>query len=169
MAARLSATLEDYLGVILSLEQDKRFARVSDIAASLGVAKSAVTAALQRLANEELVTYRPYEPVTLTREGQAKARDIRLRHRILLDFLEDVLLVDRERSEAVACEMEHGIDSQTLEKIVCFLAFVAARSTDGVPWLDEFRQFMAGGADGRTCHECMQAYIKRVKRDLAGT
>jgi len=43
---KLSATLEDYLQVIFRFQQEKQFARISEVASSLKVARSAVTAAL---------------------------------------------------------------------------------------------------------------------------
>ena len=86
MRKKLSATLEDYLGVVLRFQKEKRFARVSDIASAVGVAKSAVTAALQSLASKALINYQPYEPVTLTEEGEKRAEEIVLRHRIITTY-----------------------------------------------------------------------------------
>jgi len=169
MASKLTATLEDYLGVVLKYQRLKHFARVSDIAADLGVAKSAVTAALRRLSSEGLLNYKPYEPVTLTHEGEERAERIVLRHRIILDFLQGVLGVEPARAESVACEMEHGIDSRTLERFVCFLAFIRTRSSEAGSWLEEFREFSRGGTEGRSCRECIEAYLKVVRRDMAAS
>ncbi len=124
MTKKLSATLEDYLSVILRFQREKQFARVSDIALALGVAKSAVTSALQSLYAKNLINYQPYEPVTLTEAGVGKAEEIQLRHRVILDFLQDVLAIDPKEAEPIACEMEHTINAVALEKFVCFLAFI---------------------------------------------
>lgn len=167
MSKRLSATLEDYLGSILRFQREKHFARVSDIASQIGVAKSAVTAALQKLSAEKLINYQPYEPVTLTSSGQKKAEDILLRHRVIFDFLRDVLGVESEHAESVACDMEHAIDRLTLEKFVCFLAFIATRPADRASWLHEFQDFAKDGNEGQTCRECMQKYVKNLRSDLS--
>jgi DtxR family Mn-dependent transcriptional regulator len=166
MPKRLTATLEDYLGMILRFQREKHFARVSDIASEVGVAKSAVTAALQKLSAEGLINYQPYEPVTLTTIGEKRAEDILLRHRVILDFLRDVLGVESKHAESIACDMEHAIDRRTLEKFVCFLAFIATRPPDRASWLDEFQTFTKGGTEGHTCRECMQKYVKNLRSDV---
>jgi len=168
MAQQLSATLEDYLEAILHLEQRKRFARVRDISEALSVAKSAVTAALRSLSDMALVNYEPYEPVTLTAEGMEKAKAIALRHRIIGEFLQHVLGLDPDRAESIACGMEHVIDTEAMERFVCFLAFIGQRDEKGQSWLDEFRRFISEGADGQTCRECIAEYIERVKTDTSG-
>ncbi len=168
MVRELSAKLEDYLGVVLRFQREKRFARVSDISSSLNVAKSAVTAALQVLSEKDLLNYKPYEPVTLTPEGEKQAEEILVRHKIILEFLQDVLTIKPERAAAIACEIEHAIDNPALEKFVCFLAFVGTRSTRGKTWLQEFEQFLKEGVGGKTCRECIRKYIKDTRDDLPG-
>ena len=167
MPNRLSATLEDYLGAILRFQREKNFARVSDIASEVGVAKSAVTAALQKLSAENLINYQPYEPVTLTIAGEKQAEDILLRHRVILDFLRDVLDVDPEQADSIAGDVEHAIDRRTLEKFVCFLAFIATRPTDRTSWLHEFQDFTKSGTEGQICRECMREYVKNLRSDLS--
>ena len=168
MAKRLSATLEDYLRVVLRFQRKKHFARVSDISTTLGVAKSAVTAAVQSLSSKGLVSYQPYEPVTLTKEGERRAEEIVLRHRIILDFLQDVLAIEPKEAESIACEMEHAINNPALEKFVCFLAFIGTRAGKGRTWLKEFRSFTKSGSQGRTCKECIREYLHKT-RDEMGT
>lgn len=166
MANKLSATLEDYLGVVLKYQREKQFARVSDIALALGVAKSAVTAALQSLSAKDLVNYKPYEPVTLTEAGLRHAEEIQLRHRVILDFLQDVLAIDPMEAEPIACEMEHTINAVALEKFVCFLAFIGTRSGKGKTWLKEFQQFTKTGTKDRTCKDCIKEYLHRNEASL---
>ena len=166
MTKKLSATLEDYLGVVLRFQREKRFARVSDIASSMGVAKSAVTAALQSLASKALINYQPYEPVTLTDEGEQQAEEILVRHQIILDFLQKVLAIDASEVESIACEMEHAINAAALEKFICFLAFISTRSGKGKTWLTEFQRFTKSGADGRTCKECIKEYLRNARNDM---
>ena len=55
MEDKLSSTLEDYLEAIFRLEKTKRTARVRDIAQTVGVSKSTVSAALKSLAGKNLV------------------------------------------------------------------------------------------------------------------
>jgi len=166
MAKKLSATLEDYLGVVLTFQREKRFARVSDISSALGVAKSAVTAALQSLSAKGLLNYQPYEPVTLTEEGEKQAEEILLRHRIIFDFLRNVLAIEPGQAETIACDIEHAINAPALEKFVCFLAFIGTRPVNGNTWLKEFQEFIKSGAQGRTCGNCIREYLRKTRGEM---
>lgn len=166
MEGTLSATLEDYLGVILKFQLEKKYARVSDIALDTGVAKSAVTAALQSLSSKGLVNYQPYEPATLTEAGEKLAREMALRHRVLMDFLTEILAIDSGEAENIACDMEHSIGSRALERLVCFLAFVGTRPSRENSWLKEFRSFTEEGAGGRTCGQLVKQYLGKTSQEL---
>lgn len=162
MSQQLTATLENYLETIFRLEQERGFARVRDISAALDVAKSAVTTALKSLSGKGLVNYEPYEPVTLSPMGRREAGRIALRHRVMEDFLRNVLGLEAERADAIACGMEHVIDRDALDRFVCFLAFVGRRREEGQSWLEEFRQFVREGPVGQTCEECIEQYLQEV-------
>ena len=167
VAKKLSATMEDYLRVVFQFPREKGFARVSDISATLGVAKSAVTAALQNLFSKELLNYQAYEPVTLTTEGEKRAKEIRVRHQIILEFLQDVLAIQSQEAESIACGIEHAINPPALEKLVCFLVFIGTRSGKGKTWLKEFQHFTKSGTEGRTCRACIQEYLRKTRDETA--
>lgn len=164
---RLSATLEDYLGAIYRIENEKRVARPRDICEALDVAASTVTAALRSLADRGLINYRPYEVITLTEDGYARAEGLATRHRIIRDFLEDILDFDPERSNAVACGMEHAVDEDGLQRFVCFLAFMKQHSEVGRRCLADFRRFIEGKTAQQSCAQCVNEYMQmaRDKRD----
>ena len=162
----LSATLEDYLEVIFRFQQEKQFARVSDISSALGKAKSAVTAALHSLSKKRLVNYQPYEPVTLSAKGREKAEQIVLRHRIIADFLENVLAIPKKQTQSAACKMEHSVDAKVLGRFVCFLAFVGRPRKKGISWRDEFQRFMKRGTVTRTCKYCVDEYLRELEQDM---
>jgi len=165
---KLTSTLEDYLETIWRLQQQKGFARVRDISDVLGVASSTGTAALQALHDKGLVNYKPYQPVTLSAEGIEKSERIVLRHRIIEDFLVNVLDITPERAESIACGMEHAVDREALQRFVCFLAFIKQHSPGGIDWLGQFRQFIKEGADGQTCRECVEAYMEELQQVPGG-
>jgi len=160
MSQQLTDTLENYLEAIFHIEDGKGFARVRDISNSLSVAKSAVTTALQSLSEKGFVNYEPYEPVTLSAEGRRRAGRIVLRHRVIEDFLSNVLGLEPERADTMACGMEHVIDRDALERLVCFLAFVGRPREAGQSWLEEFRRFIREGFAEKTCEQCMQEYLQ---------
>jgi len=128
---RISATLEDYLEAILNQEEREGAARVRDIAASVSVHKSTVTAALHTLAEKRLVNYVPYGPITLTESGRRIAERVKHDHDVIRAFLRDILLVDDEVAEENACRMEHVIDRTVLDRLVVFAKYMRDRQAAG--------------------------------------
>lgn len=111
-----SAAVEDYLERILELINTKGYARVVDIARSLGISQASVTNMVQRLDAEGLLKYEKYRGLVLTTAGETLARNITRRHQLLTDFLkllglpDDVIFHDVEG-------MEHHISPPTLRAI----------------------------------------------------
>ena len=165
MGEELSSTLEDYLEAIYRIEADKRVARPRDICQAQSVAASTVTAALQSLAGKGLVNYEPYELITLTEEGRARAERLLMRHRIIRDFLENILGLDPEQADATACGMEHAVHPEALERFVCFLAFMRRHSAEGVRCLEDFRVFVKERDQGHGCKECVEKYMEEMRAD----
>jgi len=168
MAECLSAKLEDYIESIYRIEREKRVARPRDICRDRNVAGSTVTAALQSLAEKGLINYQPYEVITLTGEGRQRAERLLVRRRIIRDFLRDVLGLEQRKAAETACSMEHAVDTETLQRFVCFLAFLRRCSRDGAKWLAEFRRFLDETVDGRSCEECIKEYMESGQDDAAG-
>jgi DtxR family Mn-dependent transcriptional regulator len=159
MENQLSSTLEDYLEAIYHIESEKRAARVRDISKYLGVAKSTVNAALKSLARKKMVQYEPYELILLTEEGRETAADIVMNHRIMRDFLHDVLFFGDDKAEDVACKMEHAVDREVIERLVCFLAFIGKTRDEKARWVDEFKRFLSNGFNGKSCRDHMKEYM----------
>ncbi|MDP6279840.1 MAG: metal-dependent transcriptional regulator, partial [Nitrospinota bacterium] len=94
----LSPSLEHYLRSIYDLQEEKGYARVTDIAEKLGVAKPAVSAALKTLRTTGLVDHRVYESVLLTEKGKERAKSVSGKFSILFQFLTEVLGVEEEQA-----------------------------------------------------------------------
>ena len=117
----LSESLEDYLEIILKLDNEQKVARAKDIADRMGVQRGSVTGALKALSEKDLINYAPYSFITLTKSGKRIAREIKRRHTVLKDFLKRVLQVEPGRAEETACRMEHAIDKESIDKLVHFI------------------------------------------------
>ena len=120
----LSESLEDYMEVIYQLVQEKKVARVRDIAARKGVKMSSVVGALRRLSAADLIQYRAREFVELTDAGEDLARAVLARHEFLTRFFVDVLGVDDESAEEEACSVEHVLSAETMLRMRRFAAFL---------------------------------------------
>lgn len=120
----LSASSEDYLEAIYQVCQVNKKARSRDIVGRLGVSGSSVTEALQLLNQKGLVNYVPYEPITLTSQGESVVCDILYRHETLKEFFVEVLRVDKGVADEGACKMEHGVSSEVIERIVQYTKYL---------------------------------------------
>ena len=117
----LSAAMQDYLEEILNLSIQLGIVRVTDIAERLNLTKASVSQALNQLREQGLVMQERYGPVELTEKGLYYGRVVRRRHLVLRNFLTVVLKLDHETAEKDACEMEHAVSSETIERLVDFL------------------------------------------------
>jgi Mn-dependent DtxR family transcriptional regulator len=108
-----SESTEDHLERIQELVDRKGYARVADIAASLGLSRSAVSNMVRRLAARGFVNYEKYRGFTLTAEGRAVARHIKVRHRTLAELFQLVGLSPETVEEEVEV-IEHHLRPETL-------------------------------------------------------
>ena len=154
---QLSDNMENYLEAILELESVHKVARVKDIAQRLGVQRGSASGALKTLGEKGLIHYEPYSYITLTSRGRKIAEEIAHRHAVLRDFLLNVLQIDPDIAESTACKMEHAIDQNTKERLVCFIQYINTCPRAGKAWLESFIQFCRQGGDKNPqCNQCIE-------------
>jgi len=121
----LTDSLEDYLETVYELVRTKKFARVKDIAQARNVRPGSVSPAMKRLADLGLIQYVRREYISLTPEGEERARRIMARHRLLRRLFEDVLQMPGEAAEEEACSMEHSLSADGMDRLVRFFEFMS--------------------------------------------
>jgi Mn-dependent DtxR family transcriptional regulator len=121
-----SESTEDHLERIQELVDQKGYARVSDIAASLKLSRSAVSNMVRRLARRGYVNYEKYRGFTLTAEGRAVARHIKVRHETLAELLQ-LLGLSPETVEQEVEAIEHHLKPETLSIFSKLVSFWRAR------------------------------------------
>jgi len=109
-----SESTEDHLERIQELVDRKGYARVADIADSLGLSRSAVSNMVRRLAARGFVNYEKYRGFTLTPQGQAVATHIKVRHQTLTEMLNLLGLSPGTVKEEVEA-IEHHLKPETLQ------------------------------------------------------
>lgn len=123
---KISSSLEDYIEVISEIIEENGHAHTKDIADRLGVKMPSATKALQNLSEKKLIVYQSHTPVELTPEGAAIGAVIRRRHRSLKKFFVNIIRLDEDHANKVACEIEHVIGEKTTAR----LAFLAESIAD---------------------------------------
>jgi len=119
--AQSMAVLEDYAEMIDDLAKQMGEARITDIAARMGVTHPTATKAVARLKREGLAVSRPYRGVFLTELGAEMAARVRMRHRVVVDLLIAVG-VPLETAEIDAEGLEHHVSEATLKAFEAYLA-----------------------------------------------
>ena len=119
-SARSAVVLEDYVELIADLLASTGEARPIDIARRLGVSHPTAVNTIARLKREALATGRPYRGVFLTGKGEALAKRVRARHRLVVELLQ-ALGVPAETAEADAEGIEHHVSETTLRAFARFL------------------------------------------------
>jgi Mn-dependent DtxR family transcriptional regulator len=120
--------VDDYLEVVYELINRKGYARPSDIADELSVRTPSVTGMLQRLDRMGLIRYERYRGLTLTPNGEQRAKTIQRTHRTILKFLR-VLGVDEKAAKEDAEGIEHHVNKTTIERISRFVEYVDQHPT----------------------------------------
>jgi DtxR family transcriptional regulator, Mn-dependent transcriptional regulator len=118
---KLTASSEDYLEAICQLAQGGASVRSVDLANKLEVSKASVNKAVATLKAAGMIEQEYYGEIVLTAEGRAYGESVRGRHRMLLRFLVDILGVDPQIAEHEACEMEHAISDNTMDRWLDFI------------------------------------------------
>ena len=108
---------EDYLINILRLTGGTGVVKTTELANYLNASPASVTEMLKVLQKEGLVNYERYRGVSLTEDGNNKARDLRRKHHIMERFLTDVLEIDHKDAHDQACAVEHSISEDAANKM----------------------------------------------------
>ncbi|NLY30816.1 MAG: metal-dependent transcriptional regulator [Firmicutes bacterium] len=117
----MSPSLEDYLETVFKLTDDDTGVRTTDIAAELGVSKASVNQAVGLLSVRGYVRQERYGPVYLTENGKIRARAIYKRHQTIKAFLVSILGVDEHTAEEDACNIEHVISKETMDRLMDYM------------------------------------------------
>ncbi len=113
--------VERYLEAIYEIAASKETIRVKDIAALLSVSSPSVSEMVDKMVDGGLVTHDKYRDISLTGRGRSIARGLNRKHEVIKHFFVNVLEVDEQTADSDACEIEHVISDETLDRLVSFL------------------------------------------------
>lgn len=119
--------MQDYLETISELIDVNGHAHTKDIAEKLQVKMPSVSNALQNLAHQGYIRYRRHTPVTLTALGAEMAAVLRHRHNGLKLFFQELLKLNEEEADHVACRIEHEVGEKVISRFVTLVQAVRDR------------------------------------------
>ncbi len=144
-------TMEEYIEIIHALEIREGRAATGRIAVEMKVKPSSATEMLRKLQNEGLLKYETYAGATLTDSGRKLALELKGKHKAIADFLE-IIGVDRSIAERDACQMEHHVGQETMERLKRFVQFASLSPSEPL-WIENFRRYCETGELGE-CNLC---------------
>ena len=115
--AEISSSLEDYIEAVYNIFIQKGKVKAIDVSRKLGVSRASTTEALQKLESLGLINYGHYGAISITEDGNIKAKEIIKKHETLAMFFENILGVEHNLAEETACKIEHVIDNDILKKL----------------------------------------------------
>ena len=121
-----SATVEDYIKHIYLITEKRTSVDVADVgmgqvAEALGVVPGTATTMVKALSDAGLVKYEPRIGVKLTEPGRMLALHVLRRHRLIEQFLVEVLGFDWSEVHEEAEQMEHVVSDLLLDRIDRYL------------------------------------------------
>lgn len=121
MASSHSYTVENYLKTIyqaqLGLSRTEEVVPMGQLASTLGVVPGTATTMVKALAESGLVSYEPYVGVRLTGAGERLAALVLRRHRLLEQFLVQVMGMSWDEVHEEAEHLEHAVSDRLIDRI----------------------------------------------------
>ena len=116
-----SQTVENYLKAIYvaqgAHEEGQGLVPMGQLAAALGVVPGTATTMVKALAESGLVRYEPYMGVRLTPAGERLAALVLRRHRLIEQFLVQVLGMNWTEVHDEAERLEHAVSERLIDRI----------------------------------------------------
>ncbi|HWZ23331.1 MAG TPA: metal-dependent transcriptional regulator, partial [Cytophagaceae bacterium] len=118
----LSYTEENYIKAIFHLSGDgEKEVFTNDISEELSTKPASVTDMMKKLSLKELVNYKKYQGVTLTKSGRTSALKVIRKHRLWEVFLVEKLNFNWDEVHDIAEQLEHIQSNLLIERLDNFL------------------------------------------------
>ena len=116
----LTNSQEEYLKVIYLLNNAMGEVRVTDIAKKMNKTKASVTAAVNVLAQMELIEYKHYEPIKITEVGEREAIKVLEASNIVKLFMTDILNIKPEIADEESSKIKTVLSDDSLNRLAVY-------------------------------------------------
>ena len=155
---------EQYIETIYEIVKKKGYARVKDVSELLGVGFSAVSEMFNKLSEKGYINYEKHGGATLTKKGEKLAIQLSKKHKVLRDFF-IILGIDEEVADEDACEIEHVVKQETMDRLTKFVEFVKSR--EDPLWLKRLKEYYETGELPECPRMSKKDEDKNIKKDYS--
>ena len=118
----LTTAMEDYLEMMYRIKLKKNNIHIKDIATSLNVRPSSVSKMCIRLKEKNLISYKRYSEIKLTKKGMNYGKYFYQRHNTLVHFFK---LLNKDKYSLKQVEkVEHFLDRKTIKNIKKLISII---------------------------------------------
>ena len=135
--ATISPRLEDYLEALFLLETSGNRQTVTALAENLKLTKGTIATVIKKMVEQDLVWHESYGGIRLTGKGRQIGWEVYMKHERLTSFFHDFLGQDTERSEEIACLIEHHLDGAAANRFFNLIAFLKQSQAEKKDWIKE--------------------------------
>jgi DtxR family transcriptional regulator, Mn-dependent transcriptional regulator len=118
---QITPSKEDYLKVLLQLTNMMQDVRSIDVARAMDFSRATISRTMKELDAAGYILKSKDGNIRLTEKGLLVAQKLKYRNDLLKRFLINVLLVDQSIAEIDACQIEHAMSSETIDKLERYL------------------------------------------------
>ena len=158
---KLSKSLENYLFTINKLIKKNVKLTPKALGAELGYNKASTLEAVKILKKKKLVNYFPYQPISLTNEGEKYAKKIEEKREIISKFLNKVLFLEGEALEKTLFSIEYDTDEFFISRLKNFLDFLEFCPEGAPNWFCGIKNFIENGEIPKDCADCIEKAINK--------
>lgn len=133
----VSSRLEDYLEALFLLETTGSRQTVTALAENLKLTKGTIATVIKKMTEQELVLHESYGAIRLTPKGRRIGWQVYMKHERLTSFFHDLLGQDAERSEEIACLIEHHLDGAAANRFFNLIDFLQRAQSEKKEWTKE--------------------------------
>jgi len=119
----ISESMEMYLVTVVGLRKENQPVPLSQLAEALSVTPVSVNEMCRKLQDIGYLVYQPYKGAVLTEAGEELATHVLRRRRLWEVFLIQKLHLDDSRASEAACELEHVVNDEVIDRLDEFLGF----------------------------------------------
>ncbi len=159
----ISHSVAHYLTTIHALREKRGYARVSDVAEELDVAKGSVSVQIKHLREKGYVEEDEKKHLQLTERGEAAALQVLESRRVVTQFLGDVLGLAPDVAEKDACKIEHLLSEESAAHLVRLLDLLQSSDPDAVAFLGKLREFTTSCPSLEHCDICEDECLLEVE------